>query len=141
MYKITTTSNNEALNEDIRLLLGCIPEDSLMGFLLQYTRMHEIAIKVYEGHTTELKVETYKDGCINVKFIKDYQKDLFTCPELMPPSLKEVVEKYLDGDLDYVSLGKFKDECLALGFTFEYYLDAVPYALRSVEVELEWIEY
>lgn len=60
--------------------------------------------------------------------------DLFETPELIPLNVQAILERYTeDGDeLSYTELAAMHAECEAVGYTFEYYLDAVPYGLRKI---------
>lgn len=60
--------------------------------------------------------------------------DLFEHPELMPAPIKEIFDRYSEetgGDLTYQQCEAMLQECQAHGYTFEYYLDAVPYNLME----------
>ena len=57
--------------------------------------------------------------------------DLFETPELIPENVRAVLDSYLEPT--YETLGLMLDECEELGYTFDYYLDAVPYDLRKIE--------
>lgn len=56
--------------------------------------------------------------------------DLFDTPELIPNEVQEVFEKY-GCDLSYEDCNNMLKEVEALGYTFEYYLDATPYNLQK----------
>jgi len=63
--------------------------------------------------------------------------DLFECPDSQPPELRQITEKYgamVDFDL-YEVCRVFLVEVEAVGFTFEYGLDGVPYDLRVIVPE------
>jgi hypothetical protein len=60
--------------------------------------------------------------------------DLFETPELIPDNVRAVFEKYDNGDeLSYDEIFKLHTEVEELGYTFDYYLDAVPYDLKKIE--------
>lgn len=60
--------------------------------------------------------------------------DLFETPELIPDNVRAVFDKYDNGDeLSYEEIFKLHTEVEQLGYTFDYYLDAVPYDLRKIE--------
>jgi len=62
------------------------------------------------------------------------EPDLFETPELIPENVRAVFEKYCEhGELTYETILKLHTEVEQLGYTFEYYLDAVPYDLRKIE--------
>lgn len=56
--------------------------------------------------------------------------DLFEHWEKLPKRVQNVLSKYADADEDYENCAKMLSELEALGYTFDYYLDAVPYNLR-----------
>lgn len=73
------------------------------------------------------------------------QKDLFEHYEEQLEELKAVLKQFEidnpDTDLDtYEILGKLQKAVEQIGYTFEYYLDAVPYALRPIGVKLSEVE-
>jgi len=64
----------------------------------------------------------------------DEPTDLFDTPELIPDNVRAVFERYDNGDeLSYDEIFKLHTEVEELGYTFDYYLDAVPYDLRKIE--------
>jgi hypothetical protein len=68
----------------------------------------------------------------------DYLEEncLFRSPEEWTAELKEIIEKYdtieCDRGLNYVDLKNMLEETEAVGYTFEYYLDAEPYYMRKI---------
>jgi hypothetical protein len=59
--------------------------------------------------------------------------DLFEFPELWPPELEQVLSRYSEeSELHYGQLEDMLQECNALGFTFEYGLDATPCNLKRL---------
>lgn len=68
-------------------------------------------------------------------------KDLFLTPELLPANLQAVLEKYANADESYETCRAMLIECEAIGYTFDYYLNAEPYALRPINVPVEDVEY
>lgn len=67
-------------------------------------------------------------------------KDLFETPELIPDNVQSVLETF-DEDADpYHELARIVNEIEPMGFTFDYYLDAEPYGLRPIGVELVELE-
>lgn len=71
---------------------------------------------------------------ITLKYTEDETTDLFETPELIPDNVRAVFDKYDNGDeLSYEEIFKLHTEVEQLGYTFDYYLDAVPYDLRKIE--------
>jgi len=73
------------------------------------------------------------------------QKDLFEHQDEQPEELKAVLKQFeIDNpntDLDtYDVLARLLKEVEKIGYTFEYYLDATPYALRPIGVKLSQVE-
>jgi hypothetical protein len=68
-------------------------------------------------------------------------KDLFETPELIPNEVQAVLETF-DEDCanTYTELARIVLEIEAFGYTFDYYLDAEPYGLRPIEMELHELE-
>jgi hypothetical protein len=68
-------------------------------------------------------------------------KDLFETPELIPDNVQSVLESFDEDTTNtYQELNRLLDELEPLGYIFDYYLDAEPYGLRPVGVELNELE-
>jgi hypothetical protein len=77
---------------------------------------------------------------INIKTIK-VMKDLFETPELIPNEVQAILETFdEDSGNTYFELDRILSEIEPLGYTFDYYLDAEPYGLRPMGIELEELE-
>jgi hypothetical protein len=76
-------------------------------------------------HNQSKEARTYENG-----------GDLFEDYKRQPKELAEIVdfymEKFNDGDYDYVDSRNFLKEVNAIGYTFDYGLDNVPYNLRPI---------
>ena len=70
-------------------------------------------------------------------------QDLFETPEKIPQEVNTVLDKYREGEYTYTELEQLQTDLEKIGFTIDYYLDAIPYNLREVEKinELEQIIY
>ena len=67
-------------------------------------------------------------------------KDLFETPDLIPSEVQAVFETF-DEEVDpYHELARITKEIEPLGYTFDYYLDAEPYGLRPIDMELVELE-
>jgi hypothetical protein len=51
----------------------------------------------------------------------------------LPEEVQAILNKYNDLDNDYQVLEEMKSELNAIGWTFDYYLDAVPADFRRIE--------
>ena len=60
--------------------------------------------------------------------------DLFEHYETLPQEVQDVLSKYAEVDT-YEQCANMLKECEALGYTFEYYLDAQPYGLRKMNAK------
>jgi len=60
-----------------------------------------------------------------------FQPDLFEHYDSLPDNVKEVLDKYGEEDETYANCANMLLELEAIGYTFDYYLDACPYALRK----------
>lgn len=59
--------------------------------------------------------------------------DLFEDYENIPKEVDEIIKKYnYFEDSTYTDLEEFLKELEAIGYTFDYYLDAQPYDLRKI---------
>jgi hypothetical protein len=67
-------------------------------------------------------------------------KDLFETPELIPEEVQAVLETFDENADDYAELDRVLAEIEPLGYTFDYYLNADPYGLRPIGVELNELE-
>ena len=68
-------------------------------------------------------------------------KDLFETPELIPSDVQAILESFdEDAPNTYQELNRLVDELAKVGYTFDYYLDAEPYGLRPINMELEELE-
>jgi len=68
-------------------------------------------------------------------------KDLFETPELMPNEVQAILESFdEDSGNTYLELDRLLIELEPLGYIFDYYLDAEPYGLRPIEMELVELE-
>ena len=68
-------------------------------------------------------------------------KDLFETFELIPEEVQAVLESFdEDSGNTYYELDRILAEIEPLGYIFDYYLDADPYGLRPIGVELNELE-
>jgi hypothetical protein len=67
-------------------------------------------------------------------------KDLFETPELIPYEVQAVLETFDENADDYAELDRILAEIKPLGYIFDYYLNADPYGLRPIGVELNELE-
>jgi hypothetical protein len=67
-------------------------------------------------------------------------KDLFETPELIPQDVQAILETFNEDADPYHELDRLTNELEAIGYTFDYYLDADPYGLRPVGVKLQELE-
>jgi len=63
-------------------------------------------------------------------------KDLFETPELIPSEVQAILDKYSEMDNTYTNCGDLIDELESVGYTCDYGLDAEPYGLRPMGIEL-----
>lgn len=69
-------------------------------------------------------------------------KDLFENPELIPSEVQEILESFNEDECtnDYRDLERMLKLIESLGYTFDYGLDAEPYGLRPIDINLEQLE-
>jgi len=78
---------------------------------------------------------------IFVKTNIEIMKDLFETPELMPNEVQAILESFdEDSGNTYLELDRLLSELEPLGYIFDYYLDAEPYGLRPIDMELVELE-
>lgn len=66
-------------------------------------------------------------------------KDLFETPELIPHEVQAVLETFSHDAASYWELERIRIQVENLGYTFDYGLDAEPYALRPINIQLNQI--
>jgi hypothetical protein len=59
------------------------------------------------------------------------QIDLFENSDLLPPEVLDIYKEFPD-ELTYEECAIFLKRLESLGYTFEYYLDAVPFNLKKI---------
>jgi len=68
-------------------------------------------------------------------------KDLFETPELIPNEVQAILETFDENCANtYLELDRILGEIEPLGYIFDYYLDAEPYGLRPIGMELVELE-
>lgn len=71
--------------------------------------------------------------------MKNTQYDLFEKPELIPSEVQEILNEYEEqamNGFEYAELAELVKKLESIGYTFDYYLDAEPYALRKVGTKI-----
>lgn len=58
--------------------------------------------------------------------------DLFNDLEKVPQKVQSAINEFDNDNLTYKECSRILKKVEKLGYTFEYYLDAEPYALRSI---------
>lgn len=58
--------------------------------------------------------------------------DLFETPELIPANVQAVLDTFNEDADSYIELARIRKEVKALGYDFDYYLDAVPFDLHKL---------
>ena len=58
--------------------------------------------------------------------------DLFEKYDELPLEVLDILEKYSDMDETYENCGNMVTELESVGYTCDYYLDAVPFDLRKI---------
>ncbi|MCT4237875.1 JAB domain-containing protein [Elizabethkingia anophelis] len=90
------------------------------------------------------KIETAQNNDFGIEGIKPSEKQLDKAPEIVdgfehiPQELEKVMEKWqekIENGLDYKDCANFQKDCEALGYTFNYGLDAVPFDLRPIDIK------
>jgi len=63
-------------------------------------------------------------------------KDLFEAPELLPNPIKAILSRYNDLEIEkgieYTDLINMGKEMAVYGYSFDFYLDCVPYNLKKI---------
>jgi hypothetical protein len=83
-------------------------------------------------------VVRYLDDSLSVslfRFIREYRDidvDFFEWYQIPPLEVREIMDRYIKDGMSYDECSEFRDELEAVGWRFDYYLDAVPYNLRPI---------
>jgi len=67
-------------------------------------------------------------------------KDLFETPELIPAEVQDVIKTFNEDADPYIELTRVAREIEPLGYTFDFYLDAEPFGLRPIDIDLQQLE-
>ena len=67
-------------------------------------------------------------------------KDLFETPELIPSEIQAGLNTFNDDSDPYIELARIAREIEPLGCTFDFYLDADPFGLRPIDMDLQQLE-
>jgi len=62
-----------------------------------------------------------------------YDSDLFEETEFLPIEIQKLLNDFSMSDNSYQDCENLLTECLKLGYTFEYGLDAVPFNLKAIQ--------
>jgi hypothetical protein len=74
-------------------------------------------------------------GILYSDFEEEETNDLFNDWENLPEEVQAILDKYRDWENDYRVCEELLKELKAVGYTFEYGLDAVPFNLRKLPTE------
>lgn len=58
--------------------------------------------------------------------------DLFNDYDNLSGPIKDILDEYSEKDQTYQNCENLLAECEAIGYTFDFYLDAVPFNLRKL---------
>lgn len=68
-------------------------------------------------------------------------KDLFETPELIPSDVQAILESFDEESPNtYAELDRLVNELESIGYTFDYFINAEPYGLRPININLEQLE-
>jgi hypothetical protein len=68
-------------------------------------------------------------------------KDLFETPELIPSDVQAILESFDEESPNtYAELDRLVNELEVIGYTFDYFINAEPYGLRPININLEQLE-
>ena len=64
-------------------------------------------------------------------------KDLFETPEKLPKQIQAILKRYSDLEIEkgiqYTDLIKLGKEMVKYGYSFDFYLDCIPYNLQKIK--------
>lgn len=68
-------------------------------------------------------------------------RDLFETPELIPHDVQAILESFDEESPNtYKELDRIINELELIGYTFDYFINAEPYGLRPININLEQLE-
>ncbi len=67
-------------------------------------------------------------------------RDMFEYYDELPIEVQLILDKFSESENDYENCANLVEELEMVGWTCDYYLDAEPYGLRPLGVELEELE-
>jgi hypothetical protein len=68
-------------------------------------------------------------------------KDLFETPELIPSDVQAILESFDEESPNtYAELDRLVNELEVIGYTFDYFINAEPYGLRPININIEQLE-
>lgn len=68
-------------------------------------------------------------------------KDLFETPELIPSDVQAILESFDEESPNtYAELNRLVNELEVIGYTFDYFINADPYGLRPININIEQLE-
>lgn len=125
LQEITTDVVNKNLSKIKSELEKSKEKNYIPSDVLEEALKHELkSFYIQLGNTEEFA----KGGTTDEEYI-DYLEDY----DLAPVKVQKLLNKYMNFiDADYITLGKAQKEFEKIGYTFEYYLDGVPYDLRPI---------
>lgn len=89
-----------------------------------------------EGSENESKIQVVFETCVEFcVWLAD--TDLFEFYKMQPPALKAIISAWEDShgldSLDYSDCADMLEQCEAIGYTFDYQLDAQPFGLTKIK--------
>jgi hypothetical protein len=128
----TITTRLEYLRTELRAEGISYAETIELQSLQPYIDKYDVELREAAGLPEfEEEDEDEENIDITLKYTEEEPTDLFETPELIPDNVRAVLDSYLEPT--YETLGLMLDECEELGYTFDYYIDAMPYDLRKIE--------
>lgn len=122
----------EELRKELRAERISIGELLELQSLIPYIDKGDVELLEAAG-VPEFEEDETENIDITLKYTEEETTDLFETPELIPDNVRAIFDKYDNGDeLSYEEIFKLHTEVEELGYTFDYYLDAVPYDLRKI---------
>jgi hypothetical protein len=65
------------------------------------------------------------------------KKDLFETPEKLPAKIKAILNRYntleIEKGIEYTDLIKMGKEMAIYGYSFDFYLDCIPFNLQKIK--------
>jgi hypothetical protein len=102
------------------------------GFTVQYSFVSNWAVFFHEGRRYTYRGYFWKNLYMFIRDVVGVEVDFFEWYQIPPPEVREIMGEHIKDGMSYDECSEFRDELEAVGWRFDYGLDAEPYNLRPI---------